>query len=57
MSMHKLPMTEVEREGLLHNNLSIDKPSQLSDAFRLGIKWAEEKNREKQRKDINADRM
>jgi len=41
MSMHKLPLTEIEREGLRTHGLSINKPSQLSDCFRLGIQWQE----------------
>lgn len=42
MSMHKIPLTELEEEGLRKHGLDIGKPSQLSDAFRLGIKWASE---------------
>lgn len=40
MSLHNKPLTKLERQGLLANGLSIDKASQLSDAFRLGIAWA-----------------
>lgn len=40
MSMHKKPLTELEREGLLLHGLDIGKPSQLSDCFRHGIKFA-----------------
>lgn len=40
MSMHKLPLSELEEEGLKAHGLSIETPSQLSDAFRQGIAWA-----------------
>lgn len=40
MSMHKVPLTELERSGLVAHHLRVDTPSQLSDCFRLGIKWA-----------------
>lgn len=40
MSMHKLPLSELEEEGLRVHGLSIGTPSQLSDAFRQGIAWA-----------------
>lgn len=40
MSMHKIPLTELEREGLNRHHLVVDAPSQLSDGFRLGMKWA-----------------
>lgn len=40
MSMHKIPLTELEREGLNANRLPIGTPSQLSDCFRHGVKWA-----------------
>lgn len=38
MSMHKEPLTEQEREGLIAAGLPVDKPSQLADAFRLGMR-------------------
>lgn len=39
MSMHKVPLTELEREGLILHHLPVGSPSQLSDAFRLGMSW------------------
>lgn len=41
MSMHKKPLTELEREGLHLHHLPIGTPSQLSDVFRLGMAWAQ----------------
>ncbi|MGL4638861.1 MAG: hypothetical protein ACRCVX_03885 [Shewanella sp.] len=38
--MHKIPLTESERSGLVAHGLKVDEPSQLSDAFRLGFKYA-----------------
>lgn len=40
MSLHKKPLSELEREGLEAHGLDIGKPSQLSDVFRLGVAWA-----------------
>lgn len=40
MSMHNIPLTDLEREGLIKHGLSTDSPSQLSDAFRAGMAWA-----------------
>jgi hypothetical protein len=40
MSMHKRLLTDHEIEGLTLHNLTVDSPSQLSDAFRLGMAWA-----------------
>ena len=40
MSMHRIPLTELERAGLINYGLAVGKPSQLSDAFRHGVKWA-----------------
>lgn len=40
MSMHKKPLTELEREGLIAHGLDIGTPSQLSDVFRQGIAFA-----------------
>ena len=40
MSMHKIPLTELEHAGLTAHGLDIGKPSQLSDVFRHGVKWA-----------------
>lgn len=39
MSMHKIPLTAGEEEGLRKHGLDIGTPSQLSDVFRLGMKW------------------
>lgn len=39
MSMHKIPLTPLEEEGLLAHALPIGKPSQLSDCFRQGVAW------------------
>ena len=46
--MHKIPLTDVEREGLEKHGLgqNIGKPSQLADAFRQGVKWGQEQERE-----------
>ena len=40
MSMHGIPLTELERTGLINHGLAVGKPSQLSDVFRHGMKWA-----------------
>lgn len=40
MSMHKIPLTQLEEDGLRAHGLDIGTPSQLSDVFRQGIKWA-----------------
>jgi len=40
MTMHRKPLTELERSGLEAHYLPVGKPSMLSDAFRLGIAWA-----------------
>ena len=40
MSNHKTPLTPLEESGLRAHRLPIGKPSQLSDVFRQGIKWA-----------------
>lgn len=39
MSMHKIPLTPLEEEGLKKHHLPIGTPSQLSDAFRHGMAW------------------
>lgn len=48
MSMHKIPLTNIEREGLEKHGLgrNIGKPSQLADVFRQGVKWGQEQERE-----------
>ena len=38
--MIKTPLTPLELEGLLQHKLPTDRPSQLSDAFRLGMAFA-----------------
>lgn len=40
MSMHKIPLTDLEHEGLVKHRLPIGTPSQLSDCFRAGVQWA-----------------
>lgn len=40
MSQHKTPLTELEKTGLEAHHLPIGTPSQLSDSFRNGMKWA-----------------
>lgn len=40
MSMHKVPLSKLEEEGLKLHGLSVGKPNQLSDAFRQGVAWA-----------------
>ncbi|AUR89097.1 hypothetical protein NVP1121O_069 [Vibrio phage 1.121.O._10N.286.46.C4] len=50
MSMHKQPLTDCEKVGLELHRLPVGTPSQLADAFRLGIAWAkryEEEYKEK----------
>jgi hypothetical protein len=42
MSMHKIELTQLERAGLERHHLAVGSPSQLSDCFRLGVKWAQE---------------
>jgi len=46
MSMHRIPLTEIEMAGLTTHGLPIGKPSQLSDVFRHGIKWAQNNTNE-----------
>lgn len=40
MSMHRVPLTDLERSGLRAHGLPIGTPSQLSDVFRQGIRFA-----------------
>lgn len=40
MSMHRKPLTPLEESGLRAHGLDIGTPSQLSDAFRQGVRWA-----------------
>lgn len=42
MSIHKIPLTDLEREGLTKHYLAVDAASQLSDCFRFGMKWAQD---------------
>ena len=44
MSMHKIPLTEIERSGLEAHKLTIGSPSQNSDCFRLGVAWCDKSN-------------
>ena len=37
--MHKIELTDLEREGLIKHHLPIGKSSQLSDCFRAGVQW------------------
>jgi hypothetical protein len=39
MSMHKIPLTKLERKGLIAHGLDVGTPSQLSDCFRHGYRW------------------
>jgi hypothetical protein len=39
MSMHKVPLTDLEREGLINHHLPIGEPSITADCFRAGIAW------------------
>lgn len=47
MSMHRIPLTDIEREGLKAHGLGRDigKPSQLADCFRQGVKWCQGQER------------
>lgn len=42
MSMHKIPLSKLERDGLTKHGLDIGTPSQLSDCFRLGVRFAKD---------------
>lgn len=44
MSLHNKPFTDLEKNGLIEHGLPTDKPSQLSDAFRLGMEWQKERD-------------
>jgi hypothetical protein len=44
--MHKIPLTNTEKTGLIAHGLDICTPSQLSDAFRQGVSWGEKQNKE-----------
>ena len=41
MSMHIKPLTPIEEAGLRAHGLPVGTPSQLADAFRLGMAWSE----------------
>ena len=47
MSLHKIPLTPTERDGLTKHGLPVDAPSQLSDTFRLGMAWAKNATQQK----------
>ena len=40
VSMHNTPLTLIEEAGLAAHRLPVGKASQLSDAFRHGVAWA-----------------
>lgn len=40
MSMHRIPLTQLEHDGLSAHGLDIGTPSQLSDVFRQGVAFA-----------------
>jgi len=40
MSMHKIPLSDHEKQGLENHHLPVGTPSQLSDCFRLGVAHA-----------------
>ena len=40
MSMHKKPLTELERRGLEAHGLNVGMPSLISNAFQWGVAWA-----------------
>ncbi len=40
MSLHKEPLSTLEQQGLERHGLPVGTPSQLADAFRLGVRWA-----------------
>lgn len=40
MSLLKIPLTERERGGLVAHGLPTDAHSQMTDCFRLGMRWA-----------------
>jgi hypothetical protein len=39
--MHKIQLTDLEREGLEKHRLAVGTPSQLSDSFRIGMLWSQ----------------
>lgn len=43
MSMHNKPLTDLEHSGLEAHSLPIGKPSQLSDCFRSGVAWTQQR--------------
>ena len=46
MSLHKIPLTQLEEVGLTKHGLATKVPSQLSDVFRLGMEWAKNNQKE-----------
>ena len=48
MSMHLKPMTPEEESGLRAHGLPVGTPSQLADAFRFGVAWADKARAEPQ---------
>jgi len=61
MSMHKIPLTPLEEEGLRLHGLPIGTPSQRSDTFRQGVAWAigeaRRLNKENERLKADAERI
>ena len=50
--MHKEPLTELEEKGLKAHGLDIGTASQLSDCFRLGMKWQANNKKAKKENDL-----
>ena len=48
MSMHIKPLTPIEEAGLRAHGLPVGTPSQLADAFRFGVAWADKARAEPQ---------
>lgn len=46
MSMHRIPLSPMEEEGLRAHGLAIGTPSQLADVFRQGVSWGQKAERE-----------
>lgn len=43
MSMHKVELSSYVKEGLINHGLPVGSPSQLADAFRLGVAWEQKR--------------
>lgn len=57
MSMHRIPLTQIEQEGLRAHGLDIGTPSQLSDVFRQGVAWGLKADRPAQTMDRSERRV